>query len=208
MTDTVLAGRVGRLASRETAAERRTVVRVTGEGDMSVAADWLERTYQGDVFFASAAAVTVPVVANNLVSVFGIYNPPGSGKLLVMIDTDLAVVNATTVVNGYGWYSSTATLSAAATFTTQGTYRTRRMQDATNSGVARFYSAVTHSGTPSLEALITTHGATTNTQPLPGRNFNGSLIIPPGILASVAATTAAGTGSGLTVSATWAEVPA
>ena len=91
MTDVVFSGRTGRLSNRETSSERRLVSRLSGEGEWLVDAGFRERTYQGDVFFASAAAVTLPVNANNLVSVFGIYNPPSSGKILEIIDTDIGI---------------------------------------------------------------------------------------------------------------------
>lgn len=211
MTDTYLAGRTRLMPSRTTNNESRTVVRMSGEGAIladNASGRYMERTYRGAVFFASAAAVTVPVVANNLVSVWGLYNPPDSGVLLEVIDVEAHAVLATTVVNALGIYSSSAALSAAATFTTLGTTkRNRRLQDGT-SGSARFYSAVTHSGTPVLEAIVGGWGAVTDPTSMPTRKeFNGSLIIPEGILVSLAMTTAASTGSGITLGMTWAEVP-
>lgn len=209
MTDTVLAGRIGSLSTRSNG-ETRTVVRMSGEG--AILADnaggrYLERTYRGDVYFASAAAVTLPVNANNLVSLFGLYNPPSSGVLLEIIDVEAHYVVATTVVNALGVYSSTAALSAAATFTTAGTARSRRVQDGA-SNAARFYTAVTHSGTPSLEAIVGGWGAVTDGGSTPIRKeFNGSLIVPQGILISLAMTTAAATASGVTLGMTWAEIP-
>lgn len=199
---------VGLPGSRVTSGEAYD--RATGEGGKIVenlSGRWAERNYRGKVSFFSVAAVTLPVNANNLVSVCGIYNPPASGYLLEIIDTAVVSVVATTVVDGFGWYSSTAALSALATFTTAGTARSARMQDPVSS-VARVYTAVTHSGTPSLERMFGGHGATTNAGNSPGPfNFNGTLFIPPGILASVAMTTAASTGSGVTVGITWADVP-
>jgi len=210
MSDSLITGKAGLLATRA-AADMEVAAGMSGERAMFFAntgGDYSQRNYTGKVFAFSVAAVTVPVVANNLVSVCGIYNPPGSGVVLEIIDTQIVNVLATTVVNGFGWYSSTLALSAAATFTTAGSARSRRMQDGA-ANAARVYTAVTHSGTPSLEALIGGHGATTNAGAAQiDRAFNGTLMIPPGILASVAATTAAGTGSGLTVGFSWAEIPA
>lgn len=207
----LLRGQVRSGAAARTAASTNPIAVQGGEAQQltdNLGGRWMERNVGGSVFSFKVAAVTLPVVANNLVSVCGIYNPPGSGKLLEIINTEIVNVLATTVVNGFGWYSSTAALSAAATFTTAGTARSRRMQDPT-SAVARVYTAVTHSGTPSFEALIAGHGATTNAGGARvGRDFNGSLLIPPGILASVAATTAASTASGLTIGFSWAEIPA
>lgn len=203
-----ITGRAGGLLSRVTG-DQEVGARMTGEGNYlheQLSGRWAERNYRGNVASFSVVAVTIPVNANNLVSVCGIYNPPGSNKILEIIDTDLENVLATTVVNAYAWYSSTVALSALATFTTPGTARSRRMQDPASSQT-RVYTAVTHSGTPSLEAMIGGHGATTNAGFQTYKKFDGTLMIPPGVLASVAATTAASTGSGMAIGFSWAELP-
>lgn len=166
----------------------------------------------GAVFSASAAAVTVPVVANNLVSVFGLYNPPNSGVNLEIIDTFVGTVSATTVVDVFGWYASTVQKSASATFTTPGVVGTNvfcRKIGSTAGPAGQFYSAVTHSGTPTLVATIGAMGAVTNADStMPYKAFNGALILTPGTLMSVATSTAAGTATGLLVEAAWLETPA
>lgn len=168
-----------------------------------------ELTSRGKVFHAAVSAVTIPVNAATLVSVFGIYNPPGSGVDLELIECEVTQALATTVVDEFGLYADTAAaLSALATFTTQLTTITNRriMDPAAN--LARVYSAVTHSGTPRRVACIGQDGAVTDgTGAARRKTFNGSLIIPPGILVSVAASTAAGTASGLNVDLEWAEIP-
>jgi hypothetical protein len=184
-------------------------VRGTGEANLiseNLSGRFAERVYRGNVHMFSVAAVTVPVNAATLVSVYGIYNPPGSGKCLEIIDCFIANVSATTVVGGYGFYSSTVAASALATFTTAGTARNGRMQDP-SSTVARVYTAVTHSGTPNLEAIIGNDAAATNTAGI-YMLFNGKLLIPPGVLVSIAQTTNAGTASGKTIMTSWADVPA
>ncbi len=199
----------GLLAARATA-NYEVSDRSTTEGAKlteSLSGQFAARTYSGNVFFVSRAAVTVPVNAATLGSVCGIYNPPGSGKVLEIIDTDISLALATTVVQSFVWVSSTVAASAAATFTTQISVRSRRMQD-TTSGVARVYSAVTHSGTPDVEAYIGGYGATTSPGMQMHKKFDGSLMIPPGVLASVATLTAASTSSGINIGFTWAEVPA
>lgn len=167
-----------------------------------------ELTSRGKVFSFGVTAVTVPVVANNLVSVIGFYNPPNSGVDMELIDIDISQVLATTVVDAFGVYASaTAALSAAATFTTLGSALCRRVADPAGN-LVRAYSAVTHSGTPVKVANIGQDGAVTNSGSDSRRkSFDGQLIIPPGILASIAASTAAGTTSGLAVDVTWAEIP-
>ncbi len=207
---TTLEGSPFPLAARASA-EFALRARMTGEGGFlyeNLSGRFAERNYRGKVSSFSVAAVTIPVNAATLGSVCGIYNPVGSGMMLEIIDTDIVNVDATTVVNAYGWYSSTAALTALATFTTPGTARSRRMQDPVGS-VARVYTAVTHSGTPNLEALIGGTGAvTTTSNQSMYRKWDGTLLVPPGILMSIAATTAAGRASGNTIVFTWADVPA
>lgn len=166
-----------------------------------------EQVQRNNVFSASAAAVTIPVIDAAMVSVFSIFNPIGSGKLLEIIDTEIQNVLAATVVNLYGWYYSGPALAGLHTLTTLGVVQSRRIGDGT-AAAGKFYSALTHFGTPILAAAIGGTGATTNgaTRPL-FKNFNGALIVPPGVAISVAGSTAAGTTVGNTISASWAEHP-
>jgi hypothetical protein len=168
---------------------------------------WFEANYRGKVFAFLVTAVTVPAIASGLVSVFTLYNPPGSGVVAELIETSIGQVLATTVVDTFGWYSSSATLTAAGTFTTKGTARSGSVQSAVANAVLPS-SAYTHSGTPLREDIIGSHGATTNANSsMIDKVYNGELILPPGIAMSVAASTAAGTASGLDVQAKWAEWP-
>lgn len=168
---------------------------------------YAEQCARGNVWFASAAAVTVPVIAATLVSVFTVYNPPGSGKNLELIDFVAPLVLATSVVDGIGLYYSTAAQTALGTFTTKGTPQCGLLGGG-GSPAGQFYSAYTHSGTPLLACLMGGWGAVTDANSDgPVFNFNGKVIIPPGIAASVAMTTAAGTTSGITLGVSWAEHP-
>lgn len=164
---------------------------------------------RGKVFHAAVSAVTIPVVAGNLISVFGIYNPPGSGVDVELIECEVTQAVATTVVDEFGIYADTAAaLSALATFTTQLTTVTNRRVMDPAANLARVYSAVTHSGTPRRVAGLGQDGAVTNAGTSSrSKPFQGGLIIPPGILCSVAASVAAGAGSGLNVDMAWAEIP-
>jgi len=156
-------------------------------------------------FSATAAAVTIPVNAASLASVFALYNPPGSGVWAELVTLNITTVNATTVVNGYGIYYSTVAKSALATFTTAGTVISNLV--GSPQGKVQFWTSAAHSGTPTLQALCYGHGAVTQSGQVEGvpYRFDGTVLIPPGVLASVAATTAASTASGLTVSASWIE---
>lgn len=205
---TAITGIIGELASRGSAGFE-TAARMTGEGNLiaeTLSGQYAERNIRRDVFSFSRAAVTVPVNAATLVSVCGIYNPPGSGKMVEIIETQVGIALATTVVQEFVWVSSTVAASAAATFTTQGTARSGVMQDTTSAG-ARVYTAVTHSGTPDVEAKICSFGAVTFAGVIFEKQHNGTLMIPPGVLASIATLTAASTASGINLHFRWAESP-
>jgi hypothetical protein len=149
----------------------------------------------------------VPVIAATLVSVFSLYNPPGSGKNLELIRLDYAIVLATTKVNVLGLYYSTAALTAAGTFTTAGTALSAIIGgNASNVGIP--YSAYTHSGTPARHTIVGQFSAVTSTndQPL-FYDFDGRAIIPPGVIVSAAFSTAAATGSSVDLGLAWAEWP-
>src|SRR5579862_6362700 len=92
-------------------------------------------------FSATGTALTVPVNANNLVSVFGIYNPPNSGVWVELVTLNVIARLATTVVNGFGIYFSTVAKSALATFTTAGTVVANFVGGP--QGRAQYWSAVT-----------------------------------------------------------------
>lgn len=184
-------------------------VRAGDDGSLVVNQRYAELAQRGLVFSASRAAVTVPVNAATLVSVFGLYNPAGSGKSLELIEAEAHAVVATTVVDGLGLYYSNGANASGATFTTQ-------LQSAVENGrlgegqssVARFYSAVTHVGTPALVDLIGGWGAVTDGGATAVRKvWDGKIIVPPGVLLALAMTTAAGTASGITAVLRWAEVP-
>src|SRR6266481_3541701 len=102
---------------------------------------------RGAMFSANATAKTVPQVASGLVSVFSLYNPVGSNRLLELAFLDLSCVLATTIVDTYGLYISSPVLTGKGTFTTAGTAQPALLNSGlTGQGVP--YSAYTHSGTP------------------------------------------------------------
>ena len=149
--------------------------------------------YRGKLFAATAAAVTLPVNAASLVSVFTLWNPPASGINMEIVEVSVVNVLATTVVDAVGWYFSTAALTAAGTFTTAGTTQPLNV-GAGFTSAGRFYSAYTHSGTPVLVDIIGGYGAATDQTGIT-KFYDGRLILPPGIAMSVAMSTTASTGS-------------
>lgn len=171
--------------------------------------DMFNVALRGKAFRFAVSAVTVPVVASGLVSVFSLFNPPNSNTIAELIDVTIDQVLATTVVDTFGWYASFGSVAAAATFTTKGValtnYFSARFGD-TPGGAVIPYSAATHSGTPVLQDTIGSHGATSNNIGI-RKQYRGNALILPGTLISLAASTAASTASGLALSCTWAEWP-
>lgn len=176
-------------------------------GVASVHGDWFEANFRGKVFSFNVTAVQLPVVAATMISVFTLYNPPGSGVIGELIRTTIGQVLVTSVVNAIGWYSSTAAATALGTLTTIGVARSSRVQDPASNAI-KPYSAFTHSGTPTREDIIGSFGGITDPGlSLPDKVYNGQLLLPEGIAMSVAASTASSFTAGLDVQATWAEWP-
>jgi hypothetical protein len=165
---------------------------------------------RGISFSANVTAKTVGVISATYVSVFALYNPPGSGVNLELIDMDVGSVVAATVVNTLGLYFSPPVSAAAATFTTDASNTILpAMLTVPTSGKGKFYSAATFSGTPSRCAIIATYTATTATVLSSVHyEFDGSLIIPQGVLITPAMSTAASTASSVDIALRWMETPA
>lgn len=167
--------------------------------------------YRKNLFSFNVTAVTVPVIASGLVSVFSLWNPPNSGVVGELVDTEVGQVLATTVVDTMGWYFSNGSKALAGTFTTPSVANTNhfagRVGDVPNNQILP-YTAYTHSGTPVRFDMVTMFGAVTDaSMSAPSKFYDGRVLIPPGTVISIAMTTAAGTTSGLDLSARWAEWP-
>ena len=200
MSDLILRGQ-----SQQQAAPGTKTVRVGDDGSLVLTERYTELAARGKVFHFSVAAVTLPVNASNLVSLFGVYNPPSSGVMMELIEAEAHYVVATTVVNALGLYALDN--QSGATFTTLGTIRSSRLSEGVASAV-RAYSSVTYSGTPLLADIIGGWGAVTDSGSSPVRKeWDGKIMVPPGVLISMAMTTAAATASGFTGLLRWAETP-
>lgn len=165
---------------------------------------------RGGLFTAVKTAMTVPVVANNLVSVFTLWNPASSRVNVELVTLDIGLVLATTVVDTVGLYWQNGSSVTSGTFTTVGVKGTNwfAAKPSQPIGQAQFYSAFTHSGTPVRIKICSQFGATTSTNDAPiTYNFDGTVILEPGDLISVAMSTAASTASGVDIGLTYAEVP-
>lgn len=166
--------------------------------------------YYNRIFSFNRTAVTIPQIAGTLVSVFSIYNPPTSTVNAELVDVDIGLVLATTVVDTVGLYWQGPTLAALATLTTIGVMGTNWFSGLLggNAGQVTPYSALTHSGTPVRVDIVSQFGATSASNDTPlHKDYDGKLLLPPGHVISVAMSTAAGTATGLDVGARWLEAP-
>ncbi len=197
--------------SNNSSSDGTTVTALAGKAGEQVVTNlrgkYYTSNYRGTVFTFNRTAVTVPVIAATLVSVFSLWNPPGSGKNAELISFDYGIVLATTVVDVVGLYYSSGSLALAGTFTTAGTALSGSV-GSTAANVVLPYSAYTHSGTPTRHSILGFFGAVTTTNSQPAHlDFDGRVIVPPGTVVSIAMSTAASTTSGVDLGLTWAEVP-
>jgi len=163
----------------------------------------------GLTFHAHATAKTVPVVAANMASVFSVYNPIGSGKVLELISADIGLVLATTAVNVIGLHYEKFTAAPTYTAATE-------ISALLGSGLrstAVYASALTHvamgTGAAARAAILTTFGAVTSTADNPiTYYFDGKVLVPAGVAISIATSTAAWTATGMDIGITWVEWPA
>jgi len=163
---------------------------------------------RGNLFSFNVTAVTVPVIAATLASVFSLYNPVSSGKVLELVDFDQGLLSGTTVINVLGLYWQGSPAADKATFTTPGIFGTHYFGASPSRGVASGipYRALTHSGTPVRIAILNSQNTTTDTQGTPVHyDFNGKIVLYPGDVVSVAASTAAMTSTSTDLSIRWAE---
>jgi hypothetical protein len=167
---------------------------------------------RGCLFTANRTAVTVPVIASGLVSVFSLYNPANSGKVLELIDFDYGQLLATTVIDVLGLYWQGAPVSGQATFTTPGVFGANVFGGSPGKGspAGIFYSALTHltGSTPARIDILMSQNTTAALTSGPGHyEFKGKRVLFPGDLVSVAASTAAFTASVTDLGISWAEWP-
>lgn len=176
---------------------------------------WYYGAYYGRVYSFNVTAVTVPVLATSMVSVFAVYNTVGNTVNAELIDFDLGVVLLTTVVNTVGLYWQGPTLAGLATLTTKGVFGTNWFAGnlgGVTAGQVQPYTAFTHSTGSTASGLVrvdilTNYGAVTSNNDLPvHKEFDGKILLQPGCVVSVAMSTAAGDASGTDLSIRWQEV--
>lgn len=166
---------------------------------------------RANLFTFNVTAVTVPVIASGLVSVFALYNPTVGGKYVELVDFDMGNLSATTVIDVVGLYWSGAPLGDKGTFSTASVFGTNHFGGAPGRGspTAIPYTAYTHSGTPARIAILNSANSTSvaiTGVPL-HYDFNGKIVLQPGDVVSVAASTGAMTASKTDLAIRWAEWP-
>ena len=166
--------------------------------------------YYGRLYSFNLTAIAVTVIAGSLASKFAIYNPPNSTVNAELVDFDMGIDAAATIVNAIGLYWQSPTLASLATLTTIGVFGTNwfNCNNSSTPGQVTPYSILAHSGTPVRIAILTTFGAITagNANPI-HQDFDGKIILPPGHLVSIATSTTISTAVGLDLGMRWLEAP-
>lgn len=173
---------------------------------------WYTNAYRGNVFIGSTAlaGTVIPVNASGLVSTFTLWNPLGSGKNLELISYDLGIAGTTTAVIGSVALVGQIGVGAAIVIPTSQTALTpiNALIGAGSAPQAKLLSAGTLTGTPSVFASLGISFGTTGATPGPATahyEFDGKLIIPPGVLITTVSTAAQT--QAMQQQFVWAEVP-
>jgi hypothetical protein len=179
---------------------------------------YFTQCYRGNVFYSSTASggVIIPI-STTLTPTYSVWNPSGSGKLLVPITLYVGWTATTAALGNIVWTSTTAAssgLSTSSGFSAFGSSTTVNGNlGAGNASVVRVASG----GTTTLVAASTVYRATgfsitattAATSVAPGwtwrDDYDGSMIIPPGNAVHIMATTAIAITAEITL--VWAEVP-
>lgn len=168
--------------------------------------EYAELVRQGKCYYASAAAFVIPVTGGTPTSLFSIYNPAGSNVNLELIEANVVPVVVTTVVDAVGIYYNTAAQTAAAIAAnapTAGVVKNCSLNGPSGQGV--FYTSFVLT-TPTLARIIGGWGAVSASYlGSVFKDFEGTLIVPPGVSVHLMTTTAASQSS--TADILWAEIP-
>lgn len=182
------------------------------------------QTYRNTLFWASTAlaGVTLPIVTSGSPT-FVIWNPQGSGKNCVLASVIITPTTAMTTASGYGYgwnINMGASIGTGAPFSaftqitaTRGNGNLGQIAGQNNSVVLVASAAtITAAFAPVAmrgNGMSAGTGAITAPaqQPIMREDFDGTIIIPPGV-AFVVGTTIATSGQTATgVAATWYETP-
>lgn len=176
------------------------------------------QTYRGNVFIGTTATagVVLPVFSNTA-HTFGLWNPAGSGKNLVPIRFSLGFVN-TTAAAGNIVYAFTPVNVGSSIGTPVSAFTQitpiNAFLGSSNVPVGRFSNVITLSAaaaptiilkTSGMSQFVTTTSTATETGWSQFEDFDGTLIIPPGIMFVVGGNIAPLSTNDAAIS--WEEVP-
>lgn len=181
--------------------------------DSNLHGKWYTAAKNGRVFIGAlpAAGGIIPVNASGLVSTFSLWNPAGSGVIVELISYELGLTTATTVIGNIGLVEQ---LNVGSAIAVPGTLTAvapiPSFRGAPAASAVRFYSALTHVGTPTwMKTLGICFAATTGAPGGPNiqvAEFDGKILLGPGTIISTAAFAAQT--AAMSQSLTWAEWPA
>jgi hypothetical protein len=163
----------------------------------------------GLVWHGNVNAVTLPVNAANLVSVFSLINPVGSVRNLELIHLDVAAVLATTVVDGVSWVQQSIRGGSVLPTTFTAGVAQPGLVGGPGSQSGLFCTAATHIGTPVVLTSANAYfGAVTSTVANAIHyDYDGTIILAPGSIISLVVSTTAWTASGFAAHVSWSEGP-
>ncbi len=188
---------------------------------------YLEQAYRGNVYYASTATagVVLPVfVATTMTPTYSIWNPAGSGKLLVPIVTLLGWTATTAALGTFIWIASTnagdrisaAGATGASPISTFGTLtapvnaylgsgKVSQMRFSASGSTTLLTGQPVFYRNTGVTTLVTT--ATSTTQPwwTARDDWDGTGIIPPGNAIHLVGSTA--TLASVTATLVYAEIP-
>ena len=159
---------------------------------------YYEQAYRGNVFVAAnPATITMTTTLTTTATVFGIANPPTSGKNMVLLQSGFYLTSTTQTAIGLVLQSYFSTLSATTTSVTiNPTF-------VGGPGVTKMQTTLTLQGAPYVASIIGGLGTSAVTQTMNIADLRGSVMVGPGCavaIESIAATTGF-------FSLSWIEVP-
>ncbi len=177
---------------------------------------YFTQCYRGNVYnYGTPLAGVTLTTTGSTVQTFGILNPAGSGKLIAPTKCRVGVTGATGTVTALAWCikSGLGTGVAGTSPFATATYvtATNARSDITgNNNVGRLVSTCTLDAAPTVWRYFgASWGAPVSTTvavyPMLVDDFDGDMIVGPGTMLFLAASTAPGAATN--ISLTWAEVP-
>ena len=174
--------------------------------------------YRGNVFIGTTAiaGVILPIFSNTA-HTFGLWNPAGSGKNLVPIRVTVGFVNTTSAAGNYVYAFTPVNIGSSIGTPVSAFTQIVPINAFLGSGVqpvGRFSNAITLSAaaaptvilkTSGMNQLVTTTSSTTSVGWTVVEDFDGTIIIPPGLMFLLAGNAAPL--STTDASIMWEEVP-